>query len=135
MNKDPESTNGSLCVFYNVDLIERFWNEPGVRTLIKVTKQYKDFLSLTHLVNNPNQINICVSSNLNQKIEIPSNIESGDSISLQSAKLEWDDYFESLRNSPRIEENESFKDFFCINLLRSNFEWDRKKNEEYNYTY
>ena len=130
LNKEQGNNENSLSlsVFYNVDLIEKFWNEPGVRTLIKVTKQYKDFASLTDLVNN-------LDSNLNQKIELPPNIKSGESYVLQSAKIEWDDYFESLRNSPRIEENESFKEFFCLNRLRGNFEWDRKKNEEYNWTY
>jgi len=86
-------------------------------------------------VNLTELVNILISNLGFQEIDLPSEILFGDSFALKAAKIEWDAYFERLRNSPRIEENESFKEFFCLNLLRSNFQYDRKKYEEYNWTY
>lgn len=49
-------------------------------------------------------------------------------------KKKWDDYFYFLLKIPKIEQNESFRDFFNLNRLGVTFEFTRGDSEIFDFT-
>ena len=135
---NPEGKKESI-VHYFLNLEEFYEPTPGntpefkLRTVIKVKKRYDDFATLYKniwsIYRDIHDVNI--PSLPTQKLVV----HGVTKFDPKERKQTWETFFFNLLRIPRIEENESFKEFFCLNRLRGNFEWDRKKNEEYNWTY
>ena len=114
--------NEEICIYYYINLEEAFENSDENKTLIKMVKQYKDFICLTRLINN-------LHCNFGyQEINLPLPITNEYDVT-PSTKENWDEYLEQIRMSPRIEENESFKEFFCLNRIGDRFKYQRKVDE------
>ena len=123
------SGNEENYVFYYINLEESFENSCEIRTLIKIVKQYKDFENFNCLINN-------LHSNMGyREIQLPMPISMEETFIDQNVKDLWDDYLERIRMSPIIEENESFKEFFCLSHLSNNFQYHRENQVILDFTH
>jgi len=124
--------NEENCVFYYINLEEFFENSYEIRTLIKIVKQYKDFENFNCLINN-------LHSNMGYReiqLPMPINIEEKFREPIEPIVKElWDNYLEQMRMSPIIEDNESFKEFFCLNRLANNFQYHRESQVALDFTH
>lgn len=91
-------------------------------------KEYKDFRSFNSIIN-------CLPCTVAyREIVLPPLFTIDAETNLNQIKVAWDSYFENIRNLPRIEENESFKEFFCLHRLGYNFEKLRDTIEVLDFT-
>lgn len=118
-----------LFNFYYIDLEEFFEKSIKIRTQIKMVKKYRDFLDFNHIINN-------LHLNFGQPIiNLPDSIKSNEENDYEFIKEKWSHYFKEIAMSPRVEENESFKEFFCLNRLGDNFQYHRNKVESLDFTH
>lgn len=119
--KTTNLSNGveEFLLYHYIDLEEYDENWNKIKTHIKMVKQYKDFMNFTCILNN-------LHSNLGFLfIKLPAAIKICPDMNFEEIKEKWDNYLEEIRISPRIEDNESFKEFFCLNRLGNQFQYYR----------
>lgn len=99
------------------------------RTLIKMVKKYTELQNFNHILLSSypdideNQLNLPPESNM-ETFETKS----------EEIKKKWDDYFYYMLKIPKIEQNESFRDFFNLNRLGVSFEFTRGDSEIFDFT-
>ena len=97
------------------------------RTLIKMVKKYQDFKIL-------NDILWATYKDFDENIvNLPPDLENKN-FDPEEMKKKWDDYFYHLMKIPKIEQNESFRDFFNLNRLGPSFEFTRGESEVFDFT-
>lgn len=117
-----------IVSYYFVNLEELFDNSDIIRTQIKIVKEYKDFLAFNSIINQ-------LPCNFGcDEINLPINFKLDEKLDFTRMKKQWDEYLEIIRNLPRIEENQSFKEFFCLHRLKNNFQYQREPEEIIDFT-
>ena len=92
-----------------------------------MVKKYNDFKAL-------NQILRTTYQELDDNLwNLPPDVENKKFIA-DEMKKKWDDYFFYLLKIPKIEQNESFRDFFNLNRLGPSFEFVRGESEVFDFT-
>ena len=66
-------------------------------------------------------------------MNLPPDVENTD-FNAEEMKRQWDEYFYRLMKIPKIEQNESFRDFFNLNRLGASFEFTRGESEVFDFT-
>lgn len=92
-------------------------------------KEYNDFKIFNSVINH---LPCTVGYNeiiLPPLFNIPQILDMEEEKNLNENKLKWDTYLEAILNLPRIEDNESFKEFFCLHRLGYNFQYYRNAIE------
>ena len=109
------------------EFTEKIRGKFKTRTLIKMVKKYNDFKAL-------NQILRTTYQELDDNFwNLPPDVENNKFVA-DDMKKKWDDYFFYLLKIPKIEQNESFRDFFNLNRLGPSFEFVRGESEVLDFT-
>lgn len=109
------------------EFVEKARGKFKTRTLIKMVKKYSDFKAL-------NQILKVTYQEIDDNFwNLPPDVENKKFIA-EEMKKKWDDYFFYLLKIPKIEQNESFRDFFNLNRLGPSFEFVRGDSEVFDFT-
>ena len=92
-----------------------------------MVKKYEDFKMI-------NEIIWATYKDIDDNVMIlPPDVENKQ-FNSEEMKRKWDDYFYHLLRIPKIEQNESFRDFFNLNRLGTSFEFTRGESEIFDFT-
>lgn len=124
------SSKQQIIYFINLEeFIEKTKGKLKNRTLIKMVKKYAELQNFNNILFSTypdideNQLNLPPESNM-ETFETNS----------EEIKKKWDDYFYYMLKIPKIEQNESFRDFFNLNRLGVSFEFTRGDSEIFDFT-
>lgn len=128
----PSSSEDIYETYYYLNLYEYYENVQKFKkpkTIIKILKKYNDIWNL-------NQEILRRFTDLEvEDLDFPE--EKCENVSLSDAyklKLKWENYFFVMLRIPRIEENESFKEFFNLNRLGLDYKFSRGELEIFDFS-
>lgn len=113
-----------LFIIYYYFILEECDAFNKIKTQIKMVKKYCDFKLFNQLIwTKYNEYDVNIP-------KLPTEIDNyKQDYDPKLMKKKWDLYFTNLLKIPRIEQNETFLEFFNLNRLGIDFKYNRKVNE------